>query len=69
MSMWVKDTEKLEKAREHFAAKNRAVAAVKRKIDAIPSVCKICKPHRLQFSVVSCNSTRNNSSRFTSKWP
>lgn len=38
MSMWAKDNEKLEKAREHFAAKNRAVAAVKRKIDAIPSV-------------------------------
>jgi hypothetical protein len=33
--------EKLEKAREHSAAKNRAVAAIKRKIDSIPSVCML----------------------------
>lgn len=37
LQVWEKDMEKLEKAREHAAAKNRAVAAIKRKIDSIPS--------------------------------
>eukprot|EP01126_Amoeba_proteus_P046497 TRINITY_DN525_c0_g1_i21.p2 TRINITY_DN525_c0_g1~~TRINITY_DN525_c0_g1_i21.p2 ORF type:complete len:298 (+),score=93.02 TRINITY_DN525_c0_g1_i21:1397-2290(+) len=37
MSMWKKDSEKLEKAKEHVAAKSRGIAIVKREIDSYPS--------------------------------
>lgn len=37
LAMWQRDSEKLEKARELNANKSRAVAAVKRKIDSVPS--------------------------------